>query len=139
MVDSKGSLLKPQHLTTTSTTTTTPIVNIRGTLPGGGANNSPALSLVPTLQPFTIRTANITTIQQQQQRPTPSTTSSSAAVITPANICQFVNNKNVIQAITGGTPLPKLSTVCLTLSTNGKRIITQYFPSLHNYYIFYIF
>lgn len=58
MVDSKGSIIKQQM--------STPIVNIRGTLPGGANQGAP---VTLPISPFTIRTANITTIPQLHQRP----------------------------------------------------------------------
>ena len=64
MVDSsKVSILKPQQIQTP--------INIRGTLPGGATTTLP-------IQPFTIRTASISSIQ-----PRPPTSSISSSINNP--------------------------------------------------------
>jgi len=61
MVDSKGSVLKPQI-------TTTPIMNLRGTLQPQSNVSSGASVTVP-ISPFSLRTANITALPTLNQRP----------------------------------------------------------------------
>ncbi|CAG7713001.1 unnamed protein product [Allacma fusca] len=117
MVDNKGSILKPQI-------TTTPIMNMRGTIhPQGSGNAGTPL----TLAPITIRTTNLANINTIQQRPPNATTNTAShfdlsrvqKVITqpPHGPPLQILNAQKIQTI---TPLPRLNTVCLTISTHGN-------------------